>query len=247
MLCSQLTGSTQNPGRFIARIDRERAPRENAVRISLSRSQAMAMAEQQRVSMPPVPMLSCPTSTATRVCWSLCCSWAALTLACVAPVLAPLHAQGVPPRAVDARLRIQTRQGNVFVGRVVRSSPDSLLLRVDELPTPLVIPQRDVKTFAESLGKQRSRGAVRGALWGGGIGLVILGVAAAADASRSSEANSVGNTSFAAPAGLLLTVLGAGLGAALAPEEWGLPTAVRFGVTRQGAGQLAVGVRWQPR
>lgn len=155
----------------------------------------------------------------------------------------PVGAQAVPKRVVDTRLRIETHQGALWTGRVVGVGRDSVFLREDHQRAIVAIARHDVRRMEESAGVRRSRGAKRGALVGGVLGVALIAVAAQIDASHSNDGPGV--RYVAVPGALGVTLLGTGLGAAFATERWRAPQEFRIsrGVGRAESRSIALSFR----
>lgn len=139
----------------------------------------------------------------------------------------PIGAQSVPERVEDTRLRIETRQGSLWTGRVVRVGGDSIFLREDRQHGIMAIAQRDVRRIAESTGVRRARGAKRGAMVGGVLGIALIVAAARLDASFVE--NDGAATDLAVPVAVGVTLIGTGLGAASAAEGWKATQELKMG------------------
>jgi hypothetical protein len=129
------------------------------------------------------------------------------------------EAQAVPTRLVDRRVRIQTTDQRIVDGRVLRVAPDSVFLRVflldEESRKTTVVAQTDVLRVEELTGMPRSRAAQRGALIGAGFGVALLVTAGVSDAKIKGEMMGPTALAVAAPAAVLITLLGTGIGAAI--------------------------------
>ena len=152
-------------------------------------------------------------------------------------------AQPVPSQAVDRRVRLATQHDGVIVGTVERVSADSLSVRSDQSGAIVRLAQTDVLRAEEAHGLPLGRSVKRGALVGAGIGAAALGVGLLTDKPRSGESMGVSNAVIALPAAVVLTLLGAAVGAWSSGETWQPVLPTRLSSTLQGGGALGVGVR----
>ena len=151
----------------------------------------------------------------------------------LAGAAAPLGAQPVqgalPP--LGARIRVETRGGSRVVGTVQSIEADTMRIYGGRRYSPAlpihVLPLADIRGYAVSLGRDRWRGARNGAFVGGGLGLVLVAFAAHTDATSHSD-TMIPGTFFAVPAAVVLTGIGALIGAAAAPDRWSAPVALQL-------------------
>ena len=142
---------------------------------------------------------------------------------------------GVPP---NTRIRVETANGNLETGRVVTMRRDSIWLQVDRVDSVAAYPIAGLRTYAVSLGTPRGHGARRGALISGALGLVAVGLSLHADLTTRDDIIIPG-TLFVAPAALLFTLVGPGLGAVLVEERWATTESVRVGLISGGGRRFA--------
>ena len=154
-----------------------------------------------------------------------------------------MAAQAVSPRVVDKRLRVTTRQAGVVTGRVVRVTTDSVALRDDRTRDERSVAQTDILAVQQSSGMSRGRAAQRGALIGAGLGIAALTAGLLADAQVDGEMMGLTNLAIAAPVAVLLTLLGAGIGAASGGEVWKPVTTAGVGSNVQLGRTVQVGLR----
>ena len=135
-------------------------------------------------------------------------------------------ARGIAP---GARIRVETSNGDLVMGRVAMVRGDSLWLRAVRTDSLTVYSGASVRQYEISLGKDRWRGARRGAAITGAISLIAVGLVLRDDLTTTSDIM-IPSTLFAAPLGLAFTLLGTGAGALIAGERWSKPeTKLRIG------------------
>ncbi len=156
-----------------------------------------------------------------------------------------LRAQGptVPPIGTSVRLEMQ--DGERVTGTVLGLDADTMRLEPEKRPLrgehSLAIPLGAVRAYSVSMGRDRWRGAGRGALVGGILGVALIAYAVHADNTQNDLI--IPGTVFAVPGAVILTGLGAGVGALTAPRRWSSPIPLRVGVQRGSAGALRIGLR----
>ncbi len=140
-------------------------------------------------------------------------------------------ALAVGPRASDAQLaelrpgaRVRVRAPSVLAGRpeayIAARSGDSLTLVVPN-QSPYVVPLAAITSAEVSRGKSRSRGAIKGVIWGGGIG-VALGLFSLGSEEEDCQVDCVREE----PGVWMVTSLGSGvllgavIGAFVGAERW---------------------------
>ncbi len=133
---------------------------------------------------------------------------------------------------VRARIRAPGSINGRLTGTVMSRTADSLSIATEN-GVPLQLPLSRLTAVEISRGKSRSRGAMKGALWGGGVGL-LSGLFS--DSGTSASRGEV----FAA--GVLGGVIsGVVIGALVQSESWErLEVPVRAAVIRTRAGPTAV-------
>lgn len=169
----------------------------------------------------------------------------ALVHACITMLLTArmLTAQGVsrPSFGLDDRVRIETRQGGLITGTVLDANRERIEMRVTRGNTTVSILLDSIRQYERGLAPNRKRAAGRGALIGGAVGL--LGVAAAVNHDRHVVGdNYTPATWLAAPTAVILTLLGAGIGALSAPVRWEPPVRVSVAPSRAIDGGIKVGL-----
>ena len=155
-----------------------------------------------------------------------------------------IEAQALGGIATNARIRVETTNGNLETGRVTAVRGDSVWLRIDHADTVVAYVAAQLRAYELSRGTPHARGARRGALVSGAIGLVAVGVSWYADLSASREEINFPSILFVAPAALVVTLAGTGLGAVLAEERWAAPAAIHVGV---GVGGRGLGIAYHVR
>jgi len=171
-------------------------------------------------------------------------SRAAIFVHAAALVAVPLFAQPgpVPPLAADVRLDM--RDGKQVIGNTAAIGADTIYLRRFARPTRgeilRAIPLGNVRSYAVGAGWDRWGGAQRGAVIGGALGLVAIGIALNYDATHMDLM--VPSIVFAVPAAFVLTGAGAAVGALTAPRRW--TETVPLGEPRNAAPEaVRVGMR----
>ncbi len=148
------------------------------------------------------------------------------------------------------RLRAPSTVAGRLTGVVLARSADSVTVsRVEALP--ITIPVSSLTSLEISRGKSRGLGASKGALWGGGV-MLLMGAAFNDRPCRSQEAGvaceRVSAAENALVAGVSGAMVGAGIGAAVGAERWvraALPG--RLALTAAPSVQgLRVGLRFTP-
>jgi hypothetical protein len=143
---------------------------------------------------------------------------------------------GIP---ANARVRVETTNGNLETGRVVATRRDSLWLRIDRVDSIAAYPIAGLRTYAVSRGTPRGHGARRGALISGALGLVAVGLSLHADLTTRDDII-IPATLFVAPAAIIFTLVGTGLGALFVEERWAAPEWVRVGMVPGADGRVAL-------
>lgn len=164
-----------------------------------------------------------------------------VAFACVT-VSRAVFAQSLGGVPANTRIRVETANGNLETGRVVTMRCDSIWLQVDRVDSVAAYPVAELRAYAVSLGTPRGHGARRGALISGALGLVAVGLSLHADLTTRDDIMIPG-TLFVAPAALLFTLVGTGLGAVLVEERWATTQSVRVGLVPGGGGRLAFAYR----
>lgn len=158
-----------------------------------------------------------------------------LALWCASPTMG-FAQTSFPLPAVEARVRVHRVDAPRVVGTVVAWGPDTVAVRTDDSRTVTPIPVAAITGYEQLTGRDRWRGARRGAAIGAGVGVLLIGLAIRDDLDCSDCY--IPATVVAVPAALVLTVVGSGVGAVIAPARWTtygarresrLPTAARVG------------------
>jgi hypothetical protein len=139
-----------------------------------------------------------------------------LAVAALIALVAPsaVHAQRLADVKSGTLMRVETIDSDVFIGPLLGMGPDSVRIKTPGDP-PVALQLRKVRTFAIGGGQNRGLGAWQGAKLGGGLGLVVWALAKAAGKSYGEDLGKFGTT-FA----ITSTVLGVGIGTAMAPQRW---------------------------
>ena len=164
--------------------------------------------------------------------------WVFVVAFACAPVGRAAFAQSLGGVPAHTRIRVETANGNLATGRVVTMRRDSIWLSVDRVDPVAVYRMAELRAYAVSLGTPRGYGARRGALISGALGLVAVGLSLHADLTTR-NAIMIPATLFVAPAALLFTLVGTGLGAVLVEERWATSESVRVGLVPGGGGRFA--------
>ncbi len=99
------------------------------------------------------------------------------------------------------------------------------------------VPVADVVTYRISNGRDRWRGARRGAVVGALLGIAFVAYAVRED--MTSDAIMVSGTAVAVPAAVMFTGVSAGIGAKIAaPDRWSAPAPLRLGVVSPAPGRV---------
>jgi hypothetical protein len=163
-------------------------------------------------------------------------------------IASPAHAQFVElDPGTRIRLRAPAAVAGQLTGVVIARSNDSLTVSRSNA-MPVTVPFTALTSLEVSRGKSHGRGALKGALWGGGVFLVLGLVLPIEECDESTPSNICGDESraegvvWATTSGALT---GALVGAIIGAERWeraALP--LRVGVRPLSGGALSVAVRW---
>jgi hypothetical protein len=155
----------------------------------------------------------------------------------------PASGQLGAPVYPDTRVRVELTNGVVLKGLLSAVERDSLYLLADNTASPRAVATAFIRTLQLSAGRDRWRGVRRGALVTGVISLAAVGLAVYTD-THSRDAI-IPSTLFVVPLGVVLTGLGAGIGAVAAPEKWSGRQSVGKAASAPATHELRIGVRWQ--
>jgi hypothetical protein len=164
----------------------------------------------------------------------------------LAPFLQPVVAQAQPLSEVAPGARVRIRAPGVvagrYVGTVLSRTPDTLVV-AGSSASSVRVPLSSLTSVEVSRGSSRARGAGKGALWGGGIGLGVGFLAAAAGSSDDYDGGSDGEL---VASGLFGGVVwGVIIGAIVGSERWDrydLPTRTSL-VVPFAPGRRTLGIR----
>jgi hypothetical protein len=156
---------------------------------------------------------------------------------------APASGQPGAPVPLDTRVRVELTNGAVLKGLVSAVERDTLYLVAGKTESRRAVATTLIRTLKRSAGRDRWRGARRGALITGVISLAAIGLAVYTD--THSRDVMIPSTFFVVPLGVIFTGLGTGIGAVAAPEKWS--ERLSFGSAAPGppVHELRVGVRWR--
>lgn len=154
-----------------------------------------------------------------------------ILVAATLPLLASLLALLLPLAGAGAqlaelqpgtrvRLRAPSAVAGCLEGTVVTRVADTVTVtRPNAAPVP--IPLAAITSVEVSRGKSRSAGAVRGALWGGGVGLVLGVLAAAAPNECTGDCeDEPTDTEMVVATPIVSALIGAPVGAIVGAERW---------------------------
>ena len=150
----------------------------------------------------------------------------------------PVLAQRLEAVAAGTRMRLTLCNGDVVMGESGYVRGDSLDVVImqrtqSQAAPPLSVVRRaraiaidSIRTFAVVVGHDGRAG--RGALIGGGLGLALIGMAAASDIAyeRRGGAAQLPGVAFATPVALVFVLVGVAVGSASGPERWSEPQSV---------------------
>lgn len=190
-----------------------------------------------------------------RAMWSGCRSFArrwfvrvAIGSVVMALFAVPAHAQfkELDP-GTRVRLQAPSAVAGKLIGVVIARSGDSLTVSRSNA-MPVTLPMSALTSLEISRGKSHGRGALTGALWGGGVFLVLGVVLPVEECDENTPSNVCSDESRAegvvwAATGGALT--GALIGAIIGAERWeraALP--LQLGVRPLSSGGVRVAVRW---
>ena len=161
------------------------------------------------------------------------------SIACVSQFVATdCAAQIARELAPGTRVRLETPNSTLVTGVVAAYLGDSVSLRVDRSDVTETYAVSSLRSYARSLGVDRWRGARRGALISGGIGLLATALVLREDLKPND--NIIPGTLVVAPAAILFTLLGTGVGALSAREQWSMVQRLSVGTTADTPGRLAL-------
>jgi hypothetical protein len=153
-----------------------------------------------------------------------------LLLTALTPVCGAAQMADIVP---GMRIRVSaTDLSGRIEGTVATRTVDSIVV-VTPAPAQYHIAVASITSMAVSKGRTASQGAMKGALWGGGIGLVLT-LPLSWDSSKSSHPPNYGV--MLVEGTVVDGMIGAGIGALVRAEEWtsyDLPA--RISVNRNGA------------
>lgn len=166
-------------------------------------------------------------------------------------------AQRIAAVPLGARMRIVTCTGTTITGKYGGISGDSIALAVDSMEAAPVGYAPERVTVARSVAtscvqtwsvfEKYGSAAGRGALVGGGLGLALISLAYAGDLANERRGGDtiIPATAFAVPVALVLTGIGAWLGAISGPEQWSVPTGMSASMrVVPGGGVTGLSVRF---
>lgn len=128
------------------------------------------------------------------------------------------HGQRITDGLIGSRVRLDTASGSLVTGTLMSIDADTIRLERSGAGAIVAVPRARVISFDVSAGREHGRGARRGALAGGAVGLVLIVASLRNDTATVNRQAS--DLRLAVPVGLGLVALGAGIGAASAPERW---------------------------
>lgn len=165
-----------------------------------------------------------------------------VSIACVSQFVATdCAAQVARDLAPGTHVRLETSNSTLVTGVVAALRRDSVSLRIDKSDVTETYAVSSLRAFSRSLGADRWRGARRGALLSGGIGLLATALVLREDLKPSDSY--IRGTLFVAPAAILFTLLGTGVGALSAPEQWSRVQRLSVGAQADSPGRLALAYR----
>lgn len=154
-----------------------------------------------------------------------------------------LEAQPVLTHVLDERVRVRIRGAETLVGRAVRVTLDSLTVEDEHTRRDQSVAMSDINRIDRWTGVSRGDAALRGTLIGGGLGVAVIIAGLAADARVDGETMGYSNVAIAAPAAVLVTLVGTGIGALVGGQRWKPLAPAYVGVRMQAGHSLAVGFR----
>jgi hypothetical protein len=138
------------------------------------------------------------------------------------PGAAVAQSDGLPP--VGRLVRVELHDGRRAVGTRVAAPRDTVRLQARD-GSEEAFALKDINTIAVRGGTDWGRGAKRGALVGGSIGLALMAGAVYYD-KHSTEESFIPATVVAAPVAAGITLIGTGIGLLASPEGWARPIGV---------------------
>jgi molybdopterin-binding protein len=104
------------------------------------------------------------------------CVSIAIGIVLMSGAIAPAAAGGqrLTERLIGSRVRIDTADGVLVTGTVVSVEADTVRLETGRASIALAVLRSRVISLEVSAGRDQARGAKRGALIGGGVGLAVM-------------------------------------------------------------------------
>ena len=153
-------------------------------------------------------------------------------------------AQAVAVIPVGTRIRVETTNGDLVIGRVSSVRGDSIWLQTARTDTIAVYPGANVRQYEQSGGKDRWRGARRGAAITGAISILAVGLVLRDDLTRRDDII-IPSTVFVVPLGVVFTLMGTVVGALSAGERWSPPrSSLNVGPLLGAPGRIQVAYRF---
>lgn len=126
-----------------------------------------------------------------------------------------LPAQRLAALPAGTLVRIETSVHDVFIGPLLSADADTVRITTRGKAPPVVLPTANILGYAVGDGRDRVKGAWRGAQLGVGFGLLVWGVI------ESQQQSALGSTKqFARVFAITSSIAGISIGVAMAPERW---------------------------
>ena len=130
-----------------------------------------------------------------------------------------LGAQALADLRIGVRLRVKTTGGAQIEGDMASLSADTLRLQVQTRGLSTAIPLDLVHSYAVSTGVSHAKGALRGFLISGSIGLAASVVAIISDRNTDEDVI-IGSSIYIVPASVAFTAVGTTIGALIGKRRW---------------------------
>jgi hypothetical protein len=143
-----------------------------------------------------------------------------IMFAVVLTVSAPQTMRGQRPgdATLGVRVRLETASGRRVTGTVVGVDADSIRVVTHSTAPGIAVPRATIIGYEVSVGREHARGAKRGALAGGALGLAVM--AASLNRDTATVDRQPADLRRAVAFGASLVAAGAAIGATFAPERW---------------------------
>jgi hypothetical protein len=139
----------------------------------------------------------------------------------VLPIHLRAQSPSSPPLAIGERVRLEIADSaRRITGTVVARQGDTVAINPRGAATNILVAAKSIDRYEVSAGRERGRGARRGALVGGALAIGLITVVAIDAANHPQQDVMIPWQIAVLPPAVVITGLGAGVGAIVAPERW---------------------------